>query len=326
MTAKDIPRASVIIANWNGEGYLEACLRSIYSQSFSDLEVIIVDNASTDGSRDLIRQKFPQASLHVNQKNLGFAAANNIGIRLARGDHAAFVNNDVVLDPEWLGILIERLEKDRLVAGACGEVYSLEEPERRIFTLPKVGCWTGHAFWINGASGECKVDYLSGNSMILKRSVLEEVGPWDTGYEAYYEETDLCARIIRSGYDLLFVPQARAWHKQFGSSDLNTVYFLMLRNQVRFVLKNFDRLFLLMACLTLPASLAYRGFQNLKERDRQKLRSVYRSVMWNLGHLPQTLDARSRDLGRSNGRRRSYNRSLPLRQIRVHPGGTYSWR
>ena len=95
-------KASVIVLSWNGMDYLEDCLKAVLSQDYAGFEVIVVDNGSTDGSADLVAERFPQVQLIRNERNLGFAAGNNVGLQAATGDVLILLNQDTVVQPGWL--------------------------------------------------------------------------------------------------------------------------------------------------------------------------------------------------------------------------------
>lgn len=119
--------ASVIIVNYNGEPYLEGLLRSLERQTHPCFEILVVDNGSTDGSADLVQGSFPQVRWIDAGKNLGFSGGNNLGIRKSRGDYVALVNNDTVVDPQWLERLVEEARTD-LSIGAVGSKILFARP------------------------------------------------------------------------------------------------------------------------------------------------------------------------------------------------------
>ena len=308
MSAADADLVSIIVVNWNGRGYLPACLDSLRAQTYRRHEVILVDNGSTDGSIVLVREGYPEVVLVQSPHNTGFIGGNLLGLRVARGGWIALLNNDTIADPGWLAALLDAA-RPADVAGTTGKVYALDEPERVAFTLPLIDPRTGRARWTNAEYPPTEVHYLSGNNLVVKRAVLEEVGFLDPAYEAYYEETDWCARLIRAGYRLVYTPQAHIRHKELGSTSLERNRYLMERNRVRFVLKNFD-LFALVRFLPLyaldVARRLWRGHDDFGVAWRPL---IPRAIGWNLRHLPGTLRARWRDQGRLRYRR-SYNRSL----------------
>lgn len=319
---------SVIIVNWNGKDYLNGCLTTLFNQTYNYFEVIFVDNASIDGSVEFVRQKFPQVKIIINRRNLGFSRGNIIGLKYSNGEYIFLLNNDTELHPQVLEKLLNAIQTPN-IAGACGKIYSLSEKNKCIFTLPKIHPLTGEAIWINDDLPTQKVDYLSGNSMLLKRSIIEKIGFLDKAYFAYFEETDLCARIIRAGYDLLYVSDAIIWHKEMGSSFSYFNKYYMIRNQIRFIIKNFDLKYI-------PKAL-FLNFLNLikmliKKEERKENKDshffshfnlkcnlkflVIKAILWNLIFLPHTLYSRIRDFNKIGKFKRSYNESLPLKNFK----------
>jgi GT2 family glycosyltransferase len=118
-------KASVIILAWNGVDYLDPCLTAVLGQAFDHFEVIVVDNGSTDGSADLVAERFPAVRLICNRRNLGYAAGNNVGLRAAAGNVLVLLNQDTVVQPGWLAMLTEALQ-DPQVGFAGSKVLDYE--------------------------------------------------------------------------------------------------------------------------------------------------------------------------------------------------------
>lgn len=300
---------SIIIANWNGRRYLPDCLAGLRRQTYQCFELIVVDDASTDDSVAVIREHFPEAIVIQSTRNRGFVETNNLGLRHARGEWIALLNNDTIPAPTWLAELL-RAATPPDVAGATGKVYALGDPSRVIFTLPLLNPWTGRARGTNADFPLTEAHYLAGNNLVVKRRVVEEVGLLDPGYRSYYEETDWCARMIRAGYRLIYTPHATIEHQELGSTGLETNRYYMERNRVRFALKNFDRLYLALFVPLYGASVLRRLWRGTDEAGVRLRPLIPRAIWWNLCHVPDTFRARRHDLGRLP-RQRSYNRSLP---------------
>ena len=111
-------KASVIVVNWNGKRYLQECLPALLAQTYSNHEIILVDNGSNDGSVDFVAEGFPEVRIIENSENLGFAAGNNVGIEVARGDYIVTLNNDTRAEPDWLEELVKVVEADPKI-GMC---------------------------------------------------------------------------------------------------------------------------------------------------------------------------------------------------------------
>ena len=307
------PAVSVIIVNWNGWRFMPACLAALRAQTYTDFEVIVVDNASTDGSVTALQRDYPWVHLIENQENVGFAVANNQALAFCRGQFIACLNNDTAADPGWLAALVGALEACSAAAGACGAVVALDEPERVIFTAPKIDAASGRAIWVNRPLPLHPADSLSGNCMLLRRAVIDRLGLFDPVYIAYYEETDWCARALRAGHELLYVPEAIVAHKEMGSAPGDFHAYQMERNRLRFALKNFDADHVLAFFVHYGRDTARSLARLARDGQWRQARVIGRALAWNLLNLPGTLAARRRDLARLGPAPRSYNRSLPLR-------------
>jgi GT2 family glycosyltransferase len=311
---------SIIIVNWNGRRYLRDCLSSLRRQTFQDFEVIMVDNASTDGSVDLVRSEFPEVRVVTSPVNVGFAQGNNMGFEYAHGKYVALLNNDTEADAHWLEELVTALESSEEIAGACGTMHSLDRKERVIFTLTKIDPLSAAAYWINAPSKQRDVDYVMGSATLLRRSVIDRIGALDAEYFAYYEETDWCARAIRAGYRFVYVPTAIFYHEERGSTAEPFRYYMMWRNRFRFALKNFDASYLLVFPVFCAADIVRHLVSNSQLSKKGFNFLILRALWYNLTRLRILIAARRRDLGRIEPRG-SYNRSLPLSKIRCDGKG-----
>ena len=280
-----------------------------------------MDNASSDETARIVREKFPGVRLVCNECNAGFAEANNIGMRLARGRYVALLNPDALASPRWTEILLEELENDASLAAASGKIFYLGEggPDREsVFcTWPKVAPFSSRAVNFYGDEPRSLVDYLSGAAMLVRKEAIDRVGGMDTGYFLYFDETDWCARMLRAGYGLLYIPEAEAWHKVSPSVGADQKRYYMERSRLRFALKNFDARYVAPFLLAHAAETAGMLLRDVRCGDFGPSRVRLRAVWWNLASLPKTLAGRARDgrLVRRTGRARSYNGSLPLRGL-----------
>ncbi len=212
------PTVSVIVVNWNGKNLLFACLQSLQRQTFKDFEIIVVDNGSTDGSIELIQNHFPEAQVIALNTNLGFSAANNIGIQRARGRYIALLNNDTEADPRWLEELVKALDTRREIsfcaskmllhhqrdlADACGDFYSVDG----------IGGKIGHLQSATIYSEPREVFGACAGAAIYRRELLEELGGFDEDFFIAHEDTDLSFRAQLRGHRCLYVPTAIVYHK-----------------------------------------------------------------------------------------------------------------
>jgi GT2 family glycosyltransferase len=216
------PKVFVVVLNWNGHAKTVRCVRSLQQITYPNHEILLVDNASTDGSADVLSAEFPQYSLIRCESNLGYAGGNNVGIRHAlerQADYVLVLNNDTTVDPHFLEPLVSCAE-GHSNAGICGgKVYLLGRPDLIDSAGGKIDLWFGRAYGYGHGEKDRgqfdsvrEVEYLGGACILVSRRVFERVGLLPTHYFMYYEETDfaLCAR--RAGFKILYVPDSRIWH------------------------------------------------------------------------------------------------------------------
>jgi GT2 family glycosyltransferase len=223
------PRVYVIILSWNGREDTLQCLSSVQAVDYSRYRVLVVDNASTDGSAEAIRAAFPAVELLANRSNLGFAAGNNVGIEYAlqRGaDYLFLLNNDTQVERTVLAELVRAGEADPKVGLASPKVYYLDRPQviyyagARQGRLPLLPRLIGTGETRSATAGERgqveqpqEVDYVWGQAMLIKSQVIASVGLLDPRFFMYYEDADYCLRAKDAGYKIVCVPQARVWHQ-----------------------------------------------------------------------------------------------------------------
>lgn len=240
------PRVGVVILNWKRPVEILECLQSLRQQDYPAVETIVVDNASNNGSLERIRENFPEVTLIENEQNLGFAAGSNVGIQalLERGfDYVLLLNDDTEIAPDMLSRLVEVAEGHPDI-GIVGPRIFYFEPSDVIWSAGGSIDRYGAARHLHvdekgksAASAPTDVDYVTGCGMLIKRSVLDTVGVLDERFFAYFEETELCARARRAGYRIVFVPDARMWHKisQTERGQSRMYLYLMTRNRLLYV-------------------------------------------------------------------------------------------
>jgi GT2 family glycosyltransferase len=217
------PRVAIVIVNWNGRALTLECLRSLRWIVSPQVQLIVVDNGSTDGSLEGIRETSPEMTLIALGENRRFAGGNNAGIRQALRDGAEMVlllNNDTIVDPDFLHFMVERMDSD----SRCGMVAPkilYETDRRRIWYAG--GCisfWTGtlrHVGIREIDHGQYdtprSIEYATGCCVLVKREVIEHIGMLDESFFMYGEDADWSLRAGGAGYTLLYEPRAVIWHK-----------------------------------------------------------------------------------------------------------------
>lgn len=220
---------SIIIPSYNTKALLERCLISINtSLKESDVshEVIVVDNASTDGSPELLRKKYPQVQLVCNTENVGYGKANNLAIKKAKGEYILLLNSDIVVQNDAIGLLYGFIkDKNKTFAGgklynvdgsaqaSCGPFYSI--PVVALMLFAKGDYWGATR---TSPTTTRSVDWVSGACLIGQRSSFLDVGLFDEGIFMYMEDIDFLYRAKKKGYTTFFYPDARFTHAGAASS------------------------------------------------------------------------------------------------------------
>ena len=245
------PLVSVIIVNWNGLPYLKDCLVSLLSSDYSRMEFIVSDNASNDGSQNMIEEEFQNVKLIRNQLNLGFSGGNNVAFRSAKGSYFFLLNSDAAIESNCISELIGAATRDPSIAILGCKIFNSIAGNRVLEHVGGIlfpsGYTTnrGYRETDNGRFEEERdADYVAAAAMMVSRHLVEQIGPFDDLFSLYYEETDLCYRARRAGFKVVVVPSAMASH--IGGATVNRLYDkrsklrAMEKSRVCFVLKNFN--------------------------------------------------------------------------------------
>ena len=216
---------SIILLNWNGKRFLQACLQSIWAQADQNYEVIIIDNSSTDGSQEWLRHHAHPAQLLLNAVNLGYCGGANLGIRKTMGKYVLILNPDVILHADFLARLLEVVERDDAIGIATGKLLRFDQhtvdstgqflrsdltPLERGYGEPDTGKYA-HAGYVFSACGAVA---------FYRRAMLDDIQLdgefFDEAYFAFYEDLDLGWRAQLLGWKAYYVPTAVAYHYRGG--------------------------------------------------------------------------------------------------------------
>ena len=306
MTERRWPKVTIAVLNRDGREWLQDCLDSVLRADYPDLDVLLVDNGSTDGSLDLVRSTFPQVRVLALDRNLGFTGAYNRAFEQSDAEYMVLLNNDTVVpDQGWVRALVDVMEGDQSIAAAACKMLYLHDSK----VINSLG---GNAFWWTGsydvADGEPDegqydsppVEPFSfcGGAAMLRMSAVREVGGFDDALFAYREDFDLAWRLRLRGYRVAYVPDARILHVgggTWGAMSYGKLY-LSSRNWLRLMLKNYSLATLLKA---LPMYLALEFLVRLPglvwvNRSLRFVLMPFHNLLWNLAHLRDTLRARRR--------------------------------
>ena len=218
------PLVYIIVLNYNGLRWLEACFDALLATDYPNFRIMLVDNASSDGSVQMARDRYPQVEVIVNPANYGFSEGNNVGIREALANNADYVvllNPDTKVEPEWLRQLIT-VGAAQTEAGILGAVQlEYDGAEFNEWTKTAMRKMLDELKRPESARDWIPVEWVEGACFAVKRKVFEDIGLLDPIYFAFYEEIDFCRRASFHGYRIALVPRSRVRHYRGGSWEAN---------------------------------------------------------------------------------------------------------
>ena len=259
-------KASVIIPNLNGAGWLRDSIESIWAQTEQDFELIVIDNGSTDESLEIARSYCGNPRYHLieNSENTGFSHAVNQGIAMAKGEYMALFNNDAFAEPNWLEELLKTAESDPKIFAVSSLMLRYYEPELAddagdYVTILGFACKRGDGLKASRYTKPCRVFSACGGAALYRKSILEEIGTFDENFFAYFEDVDLSWRANNAGYKCVLCPTAKCYHicgASTGAVKYNAFKSQQSgRNSILLPLKNEPLLMLILNFL--PLALGY---------------------------------------------------------------------
>jgi hypothetical protein len=316
---------SIIIAAHNGMDHIGKCLDSVFAQDYSGFEVIVVDNASTDGMSDYVRRNRPLVRLLKSPLNLAYGKGNNLGASVAKGDLLLFLNHDVIVTNTFLSELVRVMHANSEIGVAQSKIMMASNPS----LIDSVGAYlTTTGVWVHpnhgepdgmGNPGPIEILGACGACLMVRRDVFEELGGFDPDFVIYYDDADLAWRARLQGAKVVVVPGSVVYH--WGGATTRrlpsafTVYH-SFKNRLCSLIKLMSVRDLTVAlpvqtALCLAGALAYF----LRAKPANAL-AILRSLMWNAANLRRTLEKRNRIRMSLTGAQRETYRdlmvSLPL--------------
>lgn len=302
-------QVSVIIPHFNGEMILRECLQSLVATRYEHLEIIVVDNGSSDQSVLIVKNEFPRVHIIENPMNEGFAGGCNRGIEAASGEYILILNNDTVHDPEWISYLVDFLNSHPEVASVMPKIISYQHRDQFDYSGACGGQMDVYGYpFARGRIMEfiekdqnqydtvAPVFWSSGTAFLIRKAVLDEIGLFDTLFFAHMEEIDLHWRLHLRGYTAAVVPQAVIWHHSGWTLPPDTYRkkYLNHRNNLIMILANYSgkslkKYFTRRILLEIISS----GYALLRG-DIKRFAAVYASFIWLIFHLSAIMNKRSR--------------------------------
>ncbi|MFC1566104.1 glycosyltransferase family 2 protein [Candidatus Neomarinimicrobiota bacterium] len=258
------PLVSIIIPHWNGIDAITECLESLLKTTYPNLEIIVVDNNSTDDSVNHIRSNFPKVILFENGLNEGYAGGCNRGSEIAKGEYLLFLNNDTIHKPNWIEPLVHLLEKDTQIAAAQPKILNYYQKDLfdyagaaggmvdiLVFPFARGRIFNKKEVDTNQYNSKSEIFWSSGTAFLVRKIPFEKAGRFDELFFAHMEEIDLCWRFHLLGFDVYCEPSSVVYHKNAMSLPMYTEkkYYLNHRNSLIMLLTNYS---LLLSLYVLP--------------------------------------------------------------------------
>jgi GT2 family glycosyltransferase len=251
---------SVIIVNYNAREHLENCLESLFENTrLRPIEVWVVDNASSDGSVEMLKERFPQVQVIESNENLGFGAANNEAMRRAKGRYKLLLNNDTIVHPDAIDTMV-RIMSERPRVGVLGPLLRNEDgtvqisygdrvsffselSQKRLSARYQAGHLKTQRHIESRSREESHPDWVTGACMMLQAELPQEVRFFDENFFMYLEDVDLCERIRQKGFQVLYSPEAELTHLRGKSVEAHSerVALEYRRSQLYFYSKHYGR-------------------------------------------------------------------------------------
>lgn len=309
---RNYPKVSIIMPTYNGLELLKISIPSILKTRYPNIEVIVVENGSSDGSVSFLSKVYPQVSIISLKENKGMVFAYNLGCSVAHGSLVSFLNNDMEVDPDWLLPLVLAMENNESVA-SCDSKY-LDYYERDKFDQAGAAGRFTDKYGNTENRGSDEIDKGQFNIhgevfhalALFKKDLIMKVGGFDESFFAYYDETDLCWRLHRLGYKVLFVPESIVYHmgsvsaserisKKKPKKKLKKIFvFHFYKNRLRMLIKNQFGISLAFSVLVYLIDLCGIGIRWLLTGNQEYVPILGKALIWNLCNFKGTLQNRIR--------------------------------
>jgi len=212
----------IVLLNWNGWRDTVKCLESLEKLTYKETQIIVVDNASTDGSVAEIRKKYPLLEIVESAENVGFGAGNNIGIKLLLERGCSYIwllNTDAVVEEETLAELVAVAESDSRIAATGSVIFDMDSDRRvQAWGGAKLNLWTGMFWHFQSRVPAERLDYLVGASMLCRADAFKRAGLFDEGFFLTWEDADLCFRFRKADMILAVADKSYIWHRKSSST------------------------------------------------------------------------------------------------------------
>lgn len=293
------PNVSIIILTYgNGLPHVKKCLDSLAKITYHNFEIILVDNASTDNTVEIIQKS--KVKIIRNKKNLGFCIGNNQAAKIARGKYILFLNNDTVVTPNFLTILVSELENDKSIGVVQPKIRQLIKKDK-LDACCSFLTSTGFLYHYGYSQKQSDKKYnkrlfmysAKGACFLTRKNLMKEIGLFDDDYFAYFEDTDFCHRVWLAGYKVIYEPRAEIFHLGEPDKEVSPIIqFHSYKNRITTYIKNLENKtlfailpFHILICLAISLMYLVKG---------KFLYScaIISAILWNLIHFKKILSKR----------------------------------
>ncbi len=307
------PRISIIVPNYNREDVVEKLIESLLNQTYTDYELIIIDNNSNDRSLEIIKKKLEENTHKLKyeyrivklKKNYGYCLASNIGVLYSNAaDYLVVINNDLILDKNWLKELVEYMDENLHIGIASSKVlyYGLNRIDSTGLIVDVYGAVMSRGFLqkpeiADKDIGRQPFSAVHGASVIVRKELFKKIGGYDNLLFMYYDDIDLSWRILLLGYEVGYVPKSICYHvksPEYGEKLSLHKYYLSNRNRIRVMIKNLPLKHLVKFIPLTIILILLRGlYHSLKSRNALYITYGIKSILWNIAKLKSTLALRT---------------------------------
>lgn len=237
---------TIVIPNYNGKHFMESCLASLSNQSYKDFKILVVDNASSDGSISYMQENYPEIEVIALQKNYGFSKAVNVGIKHSNTPFVILLNNDTTVDPYYVEEMVKAIKKSKKIFSVSSKMIQMYHPDLidsagDLYTLVGWGICRGAGRPVENYTEIDEIFTACAGAAIYRRSVFEKIGYFDETHFAYLEDIDVGYRAKIYGYKNMYCPTALVYHVGSGTSGSKYNSFkvkLSARNNIYLNYKN----------------------------------------------------------------------------------------
>jgi GT2 family glycosyltransferase len=291
-SALSVPHVTIIMLTWKSYEVTRDCLLSLRSLDYRNFEVLLVDNASGDGSPEKLAAEFPEVKLIRNAENLGFPGGNNVGIREALKESTRYLlllNNDTIVAPDFLSQMVRVAETDPSIGVVNPKIYFFE-PSDRLWCAG--GCYT--PWWsLSRARGVHERDvgkydrteeisFATGCAFLIKTEVVRRIGLLDETFFLGFEDLDWSLRVAQAGYKIYYVPTSVIWHKDSYDTKKNhgkpVKDFYSTRNRILFARKHMRARYWPLFALSLGSYMLYRSGGYLLRGEPKRITALFKGV------------------------------------------------